>query len=142
MTKAYYSTVITNPASVVWGIIRDFGTIASWHPALRDSRMEHNHAGDQVGAIRSLTLTDGGKVRETLLTLSDYDYTIAYDIIESPMPLSDYYAELKLHPITDGNHTFAEWSATFDCKEQDEQHLTDLIANHVFKVGLDNLKQM
>lgn len=142
MVKAYTSTVIAQPADYIWHIIRDFGTIASWHPALRDSRMEYNHPGDKVGSIRALTLMDGGKVRETLLALSDYEYKITYDILTSPMPLTDYHATLQLHPITDNNHTFAEWLAEFECSPTDQDTLVNLVANDVFKVGLDNLKNM
>ena len=29
--------------------------------------------------------------------------------------VDNYIATLKLTPITDGNRTFAEWSAEFDC---------------------------
>lgn len=142
MVKAYTSTVIPKSADTIWHIIRDFGTIASWHPALQDSRMEYNQPGDKVGSIRSLTLMDGGKVRETLLALSDYEYKIEYDILESPMPLTNYHATLQLHPITDSNHAFAEWLAEFECSPNDQDELVNLVANDVFKVGLDNLKNM
>lgn len=142
MTKAYASTIIKKPVDHVWHIIRDFGTIGSWHPVVRNSHIEHNQPGDLVGCIRSLHLQDGGLVRETLLALSDYDYCIEYDILESPMPLKNYHAKLCLHPITDSNETFAEWSATFDCQAEDRDTLIERIGQQVFKVGLDNLEKM
>ena len=54
-------------------------------------------------------------IREQLLTLSDYDYQCSYSILESPMGVDNYIATLKLTPVTDGNRTFAEWWAEFDC---------------------------
>ena len=54
-------------------------------------------------------------IREQLLTLSDYDYQCTYSILESPMGVENYVATLKLTPVTDGNRTFAEWWAEFDC---------------------------
>src|SRR4029453_16391110 len=96
---------------------------------------------DRVGCIRHFHTRDGGLIREKLLALSDYDYTCTYEILESPMGVSNYVATLKLTPITDGARTFAEWSAEFDCAEGREQQLTDLISHSVFQGGFDALKQ-
>ena len=50
---------------------------------------------------------DGGNIREQLLTLSDFDFTCTYSILESPMGVSNYIATLKLAPVTDGDrHVF------------------------------------
>jgi len=76
-----------------------------------------------------------------LLALSDYDYSCTYEILESPMGVSHYVATLKLTPITDGNRSFAEWSAEFDCDEGRERELTELIGNNVFQGGFNALKQ-
>ncbi|MGH6610229.1 MAG: SRPBCC family protein, partial [Burkholderiaceae bacterium] len=64
-----------------------------------------------------------------------------YSILESPMGVDNYIATLKLTPITDGNRTFAEWSAEFDCAEGRERELTQLIGTQVFQGGFDALKQ-
>jgi hypothetical protein len=86
-------------------------------------------------------LTDGGEIREQLLTLSDYDYQCTYSILDSPMPITNYVATLKLTPVTDGNRTFAEWSAEFDCDESQERELAEDIGQGVFQAGFDALKQ-
>ena len=65
--------------------------------------------------MRHFRLKDGGIIREQLLTLSDYDYQCTYSILESPMGVENYVATLKLTPVTDGDRTFAEWWAEFDC---------------------------
>ena len=108
---------------------------------IADSRIENSQPSDKVGCIRELRLRDGARIREQLLTLSDFDYQCPYSILESPMPLEHYIATLKLTPITDGNHTFAEWSAEFDCDEVQERELAENIGQGVFQAGFNALKQ-
>lgn len=140
MIKVYVSSVIDASADNVWARIRDFDGLPTWHPAISDSRIENNQASDRVGCIRHFHTRDGGMIRERLLGLSDYDYSCVYEILESPMGVSNYIATLKLTPITDGNRSFAEWSAEFDCAEGREGELTQTIGTGVFQGGFDALK--
>ena len=137
----YTSSVIDAPAEAVWRVIRDFNGLPLWHPLIADSRIENNLAPDKVGCVRNFRMRDGGVIREQLLTLSDYEYECCYSILESPMPITNYVATLKLTPVTDGDRTFAEWSAEFDCDEDRERELTQDIGQGVFQVGFDALKQ-
>ncbi len=141
MIKVYTSSVIDAPADAVWRVIRDFNGLPNWHPAIADSRIEQGLPADKVGCVRNFRTRDGGTIRERLLALSDYDYQCTYAILESPMGVDNYVATLKLTPITDGNRTFAEWSAEFDCAEGRERELTQLIGQGVFQGGFDALKQ-
>ena len=88
---------------------------AALDAVIADSRIENGQPADRIGCIRNFRLRDGGVIRERLLALSDYDYQCTYAILESPMGVDNYVATLKLTPVTDGNRTFAEWSAEFDC---------------------------
>jgi hypothetical protein len=90
--------------------------------------------------VRNFRLTDGGIIREQLLTLSDYDYQCTYSILDSPMGVQNYVATLKLTPVTDGNRTFAEWSAEFDAPPGQERKLADDIGQGVFQGGFNALK--
>ncbi len=56
------------------------------------------------------------------------------------MEVENYIATLKLTPITDGDRTFAEWSADFDCAPQQETQLIERVGNGVFQAGFDALK--
>ncbi|MBL8581928.1 MAG: SRPBCC family protein [Rhizobiaceae bacterium] len=141
MTKVYVSTVIPAPAAEVWKIVRNFNGLPSWTPFVAESRIEHNAPPDQIGCIRNFSLRNGGRIRERLLALSDYDMSCTYAILESPMPLTDYIATLSLTPVTDGNATFAEWQAEFDCAPEREAALVRDIGTGVFQAGLTALKQ-
>jgi len=138
--KVYTSSVIDASADAVWAHIRDFNGLPKWHPAIAESRIEQSWPADRVGCIRNFRLRDGGLIREQLLTLSDYDYQCSYSILESPMGVDNYIATLKLTPITDGNRTFAEWSAEFDTPAGQERRLADQIGQGVFQAGFDALK--
>ncbi len=141
MVRVYTSSVIDASAEMVWDVVRDFNALSRWHPLITDSRIENSQAADKVGCIREIRLRDGARIREQLLTLSDFDYQCTYSILESPMPMTNYIATLKLTPITDGNRSFAEWSAEFECDEAQERDLAETIGQGVFQGGFDALKQ-
>src|SRR5262249_9269254 len=106
-----------------------------------DSRIEGGQPSDKVGCIRNFNLKAGGNIREQLLSLSDYDYTCSYAILESPMGVRGYTASLKLTPITDGDRTFAEWTAAFHCHPAREQELGHQTGTGVFQAGFAPLKR-
>ncbi|OBQ74457.1 SRPBCC family protein [Mesorhizobium erdmanii] len=140
MTKVYVSSVISAPAAEVWKLVRNFNGLPGWAPFVAESRIEQNAQADQIGCIRNFTLKDGGRIRERLLALSDYDLSCSYAILESPMAVENYVATLSLTPITDGNLTLAEWQAEFDCAPDREAALMHHIGNSVFQTALTALK--
>ncbi|HEU0204898.1 MAG TPA: SRPBCC family protein [Burkholderiaceae bacterium] len=141
MVNVYASSVIDAPADTVWQHVRDFNGLPKWHPSIADSRIEQGEPADRLGCIRNFHTRDGGQIRERLLTLSDYEYECTYSILESPMGVENYVATLKLTPVTDGNRTFIEWSAEFDCDPARERELVQAIGQGVFQAGFDALKR-
>jgi len=139
--RVFISSVINAPADKVWERIRDFNGMPRWHPRIRESRIENGEPSDRVGCVRDFNLQNGDRIREKLLGLSDYDLFCTYAILESPMPLTDYIATLRLTPITDGNRTFAEWTAEFECEEAVAEDLVNGIGTNVFQAGFDALKR-
>lgn len=141
MPRVYASSVIDAPAAKVWEKVRDFNALPRWHPRIRESRIENGEPSDKVGCVRDFRLQNGDRLREKLLGLSDYDMFCTYSILESPMPLTDYIATLRLTPISDGDRTFIEWTAEFDCAAEAAADLVDGIGNNVFQAGFDALKR-
>ena len=141
MARVYVSSVIDAPVAKVWARVRDFNALPRWHPRIRESRIENGEPSDKVGCVRNFKLQNGDLIRERLLGLSDYDYFCTYAILESPMPITDYIATLRLTPITDGDRTFAEWSAEFECAEEAAAELVSAIGQNVFLAGFNALKR-
>lgn len=141
MARVYVSSVIDAPVAKVWERVRDFNGLPRWHPRIRDSRIENGEPGDRVGCVRDFHLQNGDRIREKLLGLSDYDYFCTYSILESPMPLTGYIATLRLTPVTDGDRTFGEWTAEFDCDPAEEDGLVAGIGENVFLAGFNALKR-
>lgn len=140
MPHVYVSAVIDAPVAAVWAVIRDFNALPSWTPFVAESRIEAGARADQIGCIRTFRLKDGGRIRERLLALSDYEFSQTYAILESPMGVEDYIATLRLLPVTEGGKTFAEWSAEFVCPPAREAELINQIGRNVFLVGLQTLQ--
>jgi hypothetical protein len=142
MIRVITSSVIDAPVQRVWQVIRDFNALPQWVPAIADSLIEGGGPADRVGCVRSFHTRDGGHLREQLLALSDHLYSFSYAILESPLGVENYTAGVKLTAITDGNRTFAEWWAEFDCAKEREAELTQLVGQGVFQAGFDHLKTL
>src|SRR5215471_11216982 len=140
MAKVYASTVIPAPPDAIWTVVRDFNALPAWTPFVAESRIEQNKPSDQVGCIRNFRLKDGGRIREQLVELSDYEMSFDYSILESPMGVENYVATFRLIPVTDVDHTFAEWTAEFDAAPERENGLVQSIGGNVFSAGLAALK--
>lgn len=141
MARVFISSVINAPADQVWGRIRDFNGLPTWHPRIAESAIEEGLPPDQVGCVRSFRLQNGDQLREQLLGLSDYDMFYTYSILDSPMAVENYVSTIRLTPITDGNRTFAEWTAEFDCSIENEPDLINGVGQNVFQGGFDSLKR-
>lgn len=136
MARAYSSIIIEAPVEAVWAAIRDFGALASWHPTIASSAIEDGKDADAVGCIRVLHLNDGGPVRERLLMLDDSRYTFSYNFETPAFPVGNYVSTVELIPVTNGDATFVQWTASFDEQPEDAGKYTDIVSNGVFAPGL------
>jgi len=141
MKKIFVSSVIKANADEVWAVVRDFNDLPTWHPLVARSTIEGGRPSDAVGCIRSYYLDDGTRIREQLLSLSDYDYSFSYAIIESGLDLENFIAQLKFTPVTEDNQTFAEWSAEFETAPDSEREIARFVSRDLFQGGFDGLKR-
>ncbi|MEM1288782.1 MAG: SRPBCC family protein, partial [Pseudomonadota bacterium] len=112
-----------------------------WHPVVSTSAIERNLPSDKVGCVRRFTLADGSELRERLLTLSDADMAFTYCLEDTPIPLLNYVAHVRLLPVTDGDHTFWHWESRFDAPVGRENELKELVAEGVYQGGFDAIRQ-
>jgi NADPH:quinone reductase-like Zn-dependent oxidoreductase len=134
------SAIIDAPIDRVWAVLRDFNSHDQWHPAVAGSRMENDAAGDVVGGVRRFSLSDGSEFREQLLSHNDREYTFTYCILDSPLPLYDYMATVRLKPVTDGNQTFWDWRSKFRAPDDRAAELENLVGRQIYEAGFAGLR--
>jgi hypothetical protein len=133
------STVVPADAEAVWSVVRDFDGLPTWHPGISASELEDGARTDQVGAVRHLTLGDGGAVREQLVALDDGERRLTYSILESPFPVRDYRSTIGVLPVSASGECVVTWSVLFDCDLDDADRLSTLFGRDVFGTGLSGL---
>lgn len=128
---------INAPAAEVWGKIKNFNDLNGWHPAVvKDEIVEGEN--NKTGAVRLLTLNDGGSIREELQAWDNAGMTYSYKILESVLPVSDYESTIKVEPLTD-NACRVNWAGSFSAsKGKDDKTARDTISG-IYDAGLENL---
>ena len=113
----------------VWAEIGGFGGLADWHPGVASTEVV-----EIDGLVhRHLTLSDGGRLLERLIETGPHHYT--YEIIDSPLPLTDHRATLSCVAEAGGCHVF--WSAMFEPTDVS----TDEIVCGFYEEGLRALRE-
>ena len=140
MVKIVKSTVLPAPVEAVWEVLRDFNGHDRWHPIVKDSVVEKGWTSDRVGCVRKFHLQDGSELRELLLTLSDADMAFSYCLLDTPVPLLNYVAHVRLSPVTDGDMTFWHWESRFDTPPGREKELQAMVAETVYQGGMDAVR--
>lgn len=140
MPAVTVSSVIDAPVEKVWERIRDFNGLPSWHPRMVESRIEDGKDAAEIGCVRNFRIASGATIREKLLNFSDDDFLVSYSIIETPQPISNHTATLQLRRVTDGDRTFAEWTASFDAPADQAEAVAKGMGENVFQGGFNALK--
>jgi hypothetical protein len=141
MPRPYASGVVPASADAVWSLMRDFNGLPSWLPAVTESELTEGGSGAEVGAVRRLTLGDGGIVVERLLELNDGDRRCTYEIVESPFAVRRYVSTFRVAPVTASGEAFVEWWSEYDAEAGDEEGLTATFADGVYAGGITALQK-
>jgi hypothetical protein len=119
----------------VWALVGDFCAIKDWQPVV--AQCEQTKEGDVT--FRTLTLKDGGKIKEKLTGTEDSSYS--YAIIESPLPVKNYKAKLSVEEDEDSpDRSEVHWEATFDAQGASEDDAKKTIAD-IFEAGVKGIKK-
>ena len=132
MIRIVRSTVIDASTDRVWALLRDFNGHDRWHPAVARSAIERGQSADRLGCVRRFFLRDGSELRERLLTLSDLEQAFSYCLLETPIPLFNYVAHVRLAPVTDSDRTFWEWRCSFSTRQSEEAEMTRMVAEDIY----------
>ena len=130
--RVFRSVIIDAPITRVWHAVRAFDGVADWNPGVAAARLESGSATG-VGAVRHLDIVDGSVFRETLLAHSDLEHSYSYDIIESPLPCSNYISTHRFIEITEGDKTLGIWQGEFDCDENNAAMLERIVGDGIYR---------
>ncbi len=97
MAKVEMATEPPGPAQRVWDLIGGFNTLADWHPAIEKSQSEK----EGTTTLRRLYLAGGGTLLERLEAVDDNQRVLRYSIVESPLPVGDDLATLRVRDRDD-----------------------------------------
>ncbi|MBY0364312.1 MAG: SRPBCC family protein [Phreatobacter sp.] len=142
MPKVVRSTIINAPVDALWAVLRDFNGHDQYHPIVAASAIERGHPADRIGCVRRFTLQDGSELREQLLSLSDLEMTYSYCLLDTPIPLFNYVAHIRLLPVTDGNRSFWHWESRFTTPPGREAELAETVGNDVYSAGMEAVRHL
>ena len=144
--KVEKSIVIKAPPAKVWAMVKDFGNMHAWHPAIASTKLEKK--GDETH--RTLTLKSGGDINEKLRSIDDKDMKLKYEITGGVAPVADYNAVMTVTAGPAANESTVTWVGRFyrtyklnppiPAGQDDETALK--FVTGVFDGGLANLKKV
>jgi hypothetical protein len=119
----------------IWEVVGGFCAIKNWHPAV--SSCEETKEGDAT--FRTLTLKDGGKIKEKLTGTEDVAYT--YEIVESPLPVKNYKSKLWLEVDDEPDRTVIYWQSDFDANGKSDEEAKKIITG-ILGDGVKGIKKV
>ena len=144
------SVQINAPPAKVWSLVKDWNGIQKWHPAFSNAEIKTG-ANNKVGAVRTLTMADGGaKFDEELDGFSDKKRKYSYRIItDSPLPVVDYSSTILVKSVKgDKGSSVLVWKGKFKRKVadnppagQDDAGVKKAIIG-AYQAGLQNAKKL
>jgi hypothetical protein len=134
MAKVNMTTDLDVAADQLWSLIGGFNTLPDWHPLVDKSELQNE------GSMRILSLASGGEIVEKLEKYDEKEKIYSYTITDSPLPVKNYSAQIKIIDHGEGKSS-VEWSSEFEADGAPENEALDVITG-IFQSGLDNLKKM
>lgn len=134
MSKVTMSNKYPVSAEKLWEMIGGFNALPQWHPAVEKSELEEG------GSVRRLSLVGGGEIVERLEKMNDAEYAYTYSIVDSPLPVTNYSATLRLENDGEGGCKVT-WSGDFVPQGVPEHDATKVIEG-IYRAGFDNLRKM
>lgn len=128
-------TEVPGEPQTIWSFAGNFCAIKDWHPLVADC--QETREGDVT--FRTLTLKDGGKIKEKLTDKDDTSYS--YEIVESPLPVKNYKAKFWVEPDDEPERTAVYWEAEFDANGASDEEARKKIFD-VLVAGMKGIKQM
>lgn len=144
--KVEKTVVIKAAPAKVWAVVKDFGNMHAWHPAIASTKLEKK--GEET--FRTLTLKDGGTIYEKLRTADDADMKLKYEIVDGIAPVADYNSFMQVTAGPGAGESTVTWVGRFYRTYklnppipagQDDETAVKFVTG-VYDSGLANLKKV
>lgn len=148
--KVIREVVIKAEPAKVWAMVKDFGGIHKWHPAVESTKTEEK--ADETGTNlphRTLTLKGGGTILEKQTINSDEEMKLEYRIVEGVLPVSGYRANMVVKAGPNAGESTVTWTGRFynkankvDAPAGEDNATAVKAVEGVYDSGLANLKKV
>jgi mxaD protein len=134
--KVVVEEQVAAPADRVFSVIGDFGGLEK-----NEMIKEFSVKGSGVGAVRSITLANGGVIEERLEKHDEAARTFTYAIIneQTALPVKNYVSTVVVTPAG-ANASTVNWSSTFEPVGLPGEQVQQIIAG-VYKGGIARTRQ-
>ena len=136
MPKVTMSTPVAMNADKLWQAMGSFAAIGNWHPMMEKVDAE----GENKGSDPHPATDRRGQVGRAAEEVSPTERLYRYSILESPLPISDYFSEIRVKDNGDGTST-VEWSSDFNVNTGNEKDVVKTV-QEVYQAGLDNISKL
>ena len=67
--------------------------------------------------------------------------TFSYCLLDTPIPLFNYVAHVRLLPVTDGNRTFWHWECRFTTPAGREAEMAKMVGEQIYEAGFEAIRR-
>lgn len=123
------------PADKAWAAIARIDGLDCWFPIISACRVE----GAGVGALRVMTLSSGGEMRDRITDIDADRRWLRYERISHPFPVSDYRGAVQIDDDGDARSVLA-WTVRFEVAPEHRDDMLRLIETAISD-GVDGLNK-
>lgn len=135
MVNVKMSTELDVSPDALWEFIGKFNSLPDWHPAVEQSELKNE------GSVRTLKLVGGGTIEEKLVSHNNSEREYRYSIVDSPLPLANYTATIKVRSDESGNKSIVDRSSEFSPSGASESDAMKIVED-IYQAGFENLKKI
>lgn len=115
------------PVEDVWDAVKGIGRLDVWFPIIETCHV----AGDGVGAVRTMTIVDGGgEIRDTIEEIDTANKRLVYLRPVSPFPVTFYRGTVEVFRSYDGYGVVC-WTIDFQSTPEDKVSVATLVRDAI-----------
>lgn len=134
LTKQPIVKKLNVPAEAVWSAIRKIGRLDVWFPIIETCRVD----GEGTGAVRYMTVTGGGDIKDTIEAVDDSRMRLVYLRPISPFPVTYYRGTVEVFESYDGQGVVV-WTIDFESEPENSAAVADLVKGAI-SAGIDGME--